>query len=180
VRADSRPAHPDFPWGPVIKLEMETWQPERLPAQFRPRSSRRAPQVAWRPLAVGLAMLLVTGAVLARQGAPGGVTTAVHFVTTAAARLAPAPAPAATPVTPPPPRTVQSQPAATPRQPATAATPLPAPASAATPSAGPSPTAEPTPTSQPSGLLQQLLSPSQPAPSPSPSQICLPVLRICL
>src|SRR5690348_14531325 len=111
MRADSRPAHPDFPWGPVIKMEMETWVPERLPAQFRPRATPCAAQQVWRPLAVGLAVLLLTGAAVAREGARGGMTTAVHFVTTAAARLAPPPVPATTPVPTAPPRSVQPQPA---------------------------------------------------------------------
>jgi hypothetical protein len=169
-------------------MDMETWMPERLPARFEPRSRRHAlsvPQRAWRPLAVGVAVLLGVGLLFARQSAPADVTTAVHVVASTAARFAPAPAPAATPAPTAPPRAVQPLPAITARQPAapaTAAVPSPAPTAATT--AEPSPTADATPTVEPSGLLQQLLPqprPSQsPAPSPSPSRFCLPLNLLCL
>ena len=155
--------------------------PAGLPARFEPRSSRRAPQVAWRPLAVGLAVALVVGAALAREGAPGGVKTAVHMVTTAASRLAPAPAPAVTPVQPPPPQQVQPQPAPPARRPAVqTAGPMPVPAG--TPTGDSSPTAAPSPAATPSGAMDPLLSPTAQAtgPSPSPSGFCLPMLPLCL
>jgi outer membrane biosynthesis protein TonB len=171
-------------------MDMETWMPERLPARFEPRSRRHvlgAPQRAWRPLAVGVAVLLGVGFLFARQSAPAGVTTAVHVVASTAARFAPAPAPAATPVPTAAARTVQPVPAAPARQPAppatTAAVPSPVP-SAATTTEQPSPTAEPTPTAEPSGLLQQVLPQPKPAqspgPSPSPSRFCLPLNLLCL
>jgi hypothetical protein len=169
-------------------MDMETWMPERLPARFEPRSRRHvlgAPPRAWRPLAVGVAVLLGVGLLLTRQSAPDGVTTAVHVVASTAARFAPAPAPATTPVPTAATRTVQPVPAAPARQsapPATAAVPSPLPTVATTPA--PSPAAEPTPTAEPSGLLQQLLPQPKPAqspgPSPSPSRFCLPLNLLCL
>lgn len=165
-------------------MEMETWVPERLPAQFRPRSTTCAAQQVWRPLAVGLAVLLIAGAMFAREGPPGGMKIAVHFVMMAAGRLAPQAAPAVTPAPTAPSRSVQQQPAVPPPQstiPTMGVTPMPAPI--ATVPGEPPPTEAPAPTPEPSGLLPQIVSPPPPAESPEPSPttgFCLPLLRLCL
>jgi hypothetical protein len=70
VRVDDSGRAPDFPWRAVIKSEMETWNPVRLPARFQPRDRRLLRSTegrdgvtgtarhAWRPLALALAVVL--------------------------------------------------------------------------------------------------------------------------
>jgi len=51
----------DPEWGEMIRSELDSYVPERLPARFVPRASRRRriPTVGWRPLAVAAAVLVL-------------------------------------------------------------------------------------------------------------------------
>jgi hypothetical protein len=49
----------DPEWGEMIRSELDSYVPERLPARFVPRASRRRriPRVGWRPIAVAVAVI---------------------------------------------------------------------------------------------------------------------------
>ena len=51
----------DPDWGELIRSELDSYVPERLPARFVPgaRRQHRAPMVDWRPVAVTIAVLLL-------------------------------------------------------------------------------------------------------------------------
>jgi hypothetical protein len=52
---------PDPEWEEMIRSELDSYVPERLPARFVPRASRRRhiPTVGWRPVAVAVAVLML-------------------------------------------------------------------------------------------------------------------------
>jgi hypothetical protein len=51
----------DPDWGELIRSELDSYVPERLPARFVPsaRRQRRVPMVDWRPVAVTVGVLLL-------------------------------------------------------------------------------------------------------------------------
>jgi hypothetical protein len=95
----------DPEWGEMIRSELESYVPERLPARFVPRVSRRRriPTVGWRPLAVAAAVL-VLGFVFATVA--GGPESFYRSVTQINQSRNVTPVPAATP-TPTPEKTAR-------------------------------------------------------------------------
>lgn len=95
---DDGPGHQDFPWRTVIRSEMETWVPERLPARFRHRApaqragGRRVPQPAWLPAALAAILVLVAALTYLRSPSPAVVPTVVQLLSgTAISQFAPLP-----------------------------------------------------------------------------------------
>jgi hypothetical protein len=62
----------DPEWGEMIRSELDSYVPERLPARFVPRvrARRRVPTVGWRPLAVAAAVLMLGFAFATVAGGP--------------------------------------------------------------------------------------------------------------
>ena len=95
MRAEVPSTRQDFPWKTVIRSEMETWMPERLPLRFRPRSRPSVPG-AWRPLAVAVGVVLAGAAVYTLSLVSDCSPAVVRVVFGTTLPLAPAPTPVPT------------------------------------------------------------------------------------
>jgi hypothetical protein len=65
-----RPTTTDPDWGELIRSELDSYVPERLPARFAPRQTVRRARHAWRPLSAAVALFLLgfVVAILVGQG----------------------------------------------------------------------------------------------------------------
>src|SRR2546422_3101005 len=101
--ADRKIAAPD--WGELIRTELDSYVPQRLPARFVPRRVRqgRAPMLDWRPVAVTVAVLLLGLGFAAVAGGPENIyKTVVQMApsrnVTPTPTITPTPTPTPTPV----------------------------------------------------------------------------------
>src|SRR5439155_18587045 len=96
VRADGSSGNQDFPWRAVIRSEMETWVPERLPAHFRPRRSGAARTArsslarGWCTVALAVAALVMSAMAYAQGHAASRVPTVVQLLLGTSVRATPA------------------------------------------------------------------------------------------
>jgi hypothetical protein len=160
----------DPEWGEMIRSELDSYVPERLPARFVPRVSRRhrIPRVGWRPLAVAVAVILLGFAFATVAGGPESFYRSVTQINQSRN------------VTPVPTSTPTPSPEKTPK---VGRSPIPSnhPRSGSLPPAAPPP-APVAPASAPTPALSTLQTPAPPrhhraptpAPTPTPSrQLCL-------
>lgn len=187
VRAEEGGQRPEPRWTALIRSEMDTWMPERLPERFRPRSRRRtgapAPlQGAWRPLALTVAVLVV--GLLSLSLLPGPASTSLPFVheihdliVTGILGGAPASTPAGRPQVTLPPAARTPAGVAPPGAPTTSPSPQ-----ADQTSPRPQGNAGSSPTSSPGGLLGLPPLPSLPPllPTPTPQPAPTPTPRKCI
>jgi hypothetical protein len=171
VRADDYGHQPELPWQELIRSEMDTWMPQRLPTNFRlrPRPHRRSPlqSAALRRCAVTVAIAGAAAAfVLTPMSSP--VPGVVHMLLDSRTVASPVPAapasvtrvPSGLPATTDPTQTTPSQAA---QQPS-------APAAHSSSRSGPSAPARPAPTgSVLGGLLPPIVSSSTAVPTPQVS-----------
>ena len=163
-------ADPD--WGELIRSELDSYVPERLPARFVPRSrrQRRAAAVDWRPIAVTVGVLLLGLAFATLARGPANIYRSVWL--TPSRNVTPTPTATATAIA-----TLQptGRPGAgagvTPRPSLTPghATTAPSGSNAPNGASAPTPAAE-----QSSAPPQQ---PAGPPATPTPNPICLPLLK---
>lgn len=103
MRPERSATDEEFPWGALIRSEVETWVPDRLPYHFDPRPARPRTQVrpAWRPLALAIAVVAIGSLVYSLRPTPSAVPDIVRVVlgTTHVVVPQPAQAPNATTVT---------------------------------------------------------------------------------
>jgi hypothetical protein len=158
----------DPDWGELIRSELDSYVPERLPARFVPggRRQRRVAAVDWRPVAVTIAVLLFGLGFATVAGGPENIYRSVvqmvpsrNVTPTPEISSTPTPLPTATP-TPNPARKPSPAPPAIPHS-SSSSTLLPA----ATQPAGPTPPEAATPSPEASSTAAD--------PSPSSNQICL-------
>jgi hypothetical protein len=93
VRAEDHGRQPELPWQELIRSEMDTWMPERLPTNFRPRPHRPAPMrsAAWRRGVVTVAIASAVAAfVLTPMSSP--VPGVVHMLLDSRTVASPVPA----------------------------------------------------------------------------------------
>lgn len=158
-------ADPD--WGELIRSELDSYVPERLPARFVPRSrrQRRAAMVDWRPIAVTVGVLLLGLAFAMLAKGPENIYRSVWL--TPSRNVTPTPTVTATAI----PTLEPSGRTGTPR-------PSRTPGSATTAHSG---STAPTGAIAPTPAAQQSSAPSQqaggpPPPTPTPKPLCLPVI----
>jgi hypothetical protein len=94
VRADDYGPQPELPWEGLIRSEMDTWVPERLPTNFRlrPRPHGRAPMrsAVWRRGAVTVAIASAVAAfVLTPMSSP--VPGVIHMLLDSGTAASPEP-----------------------------------------------------------------------------------------
>jgi hypothetical protein len=169
----------DPEWGEMIRTELDSYVPERLPARFTPRvrRRRRVPAVGWRPVAVGVGVLMLGFAFATVAGGPESFYRSVTQINQSR-NLTPVPTGTPTP-TPEKTAKVGRSPIVSNRARSGS------PSRPAAPTAAPPAAAAPAPVAQVSSQAQTLTtSPpppaprrahrSAPAPTPTPSkQVCL-------
>jgi hypothetical protein len=159
-----RPTTTDPDWGELIRSELDSYAPERLPARFVPRQKVRRARHAWRPLSAALAVFLL-GFVVATLVGQGPVHVYRQATQVNGGGGGGGPSPLSSP-TPSPDQTSKPTVAPTATNPGHAATPAGPPRGAV--AAG----ATPTPGAAAQGPQQASPAPT-PTPSPSNQGVCL-------
>jgi hypothetical protein len=158
----------DPDWGELIRSELDSYVPERLPARFVPGAHRqhRAPMVDWRPVAITIAVLLLGLGFATIAGGPENIYRSVTQMTPSR-NVTPTPTITATP-TPEP--TTRAGAATSSPNPPRKTSPPPPPASGTSSSQAPLPAPD-----QAAGPPPQAATPPPSSPSPS-SLVCLPLI----